>query len=61
MFLRPQNITKHALYGYFGPLFPLTIGISAQNRTQLSCYYRDEKLADLRPLRLIIFSYEKTK
>ena len=26
IFLRPQNITtKHALYGYFGPLFPRTI------------------------------------
>ena len=57
MFLRPQNITKHALYGYFGPPFPRTIGISANNRTQLSCYYRGEKLADLRPLRLLIFSY----
>ena len=53
MFLRPQNITKHALFGYFGPLFPRTISILAQNRTQLSC--RDEKLADLQPLRLIFF------
>ena len=32
-------------------------GILDQSQTQLLCYYRDKKLAHLRPLRLFIFSY----
>ena len=61
IFLRPQNIIKHALYGYFGPLFPRNIWISDQNRTHVPRYLLVLKFAYFATVAPLIFLYENTK
>ena len=61
IFLRPQNIIKHALYGTLA-LYSLNPNLNPnQNRTHVPRYLLVLNLTDVRPLSLFIFSDENTK
>ena len=61
IFLRPQNIQKHALYRILA-LYSSNPNLNPnQNRTHVPRYNRDEKLAVVRPFYLILFFVKNTK
>ena len=61
IFLRPQNIIKHALYGTLA-LYSLNPNLNPnQNRTHVPRYLLVWNLTDVWPLSLFIFSDENTK